>query len=81
MGQGDLHARLGLSTMGSKKKTRAHLVPCSTSTSQMDTISVSRGMVRWFMGEKDNGSGPEDRHIWRDERGREWAEMMKELNP
>lgn len=40
-----------LSILSSKKKTQAHLVPCSTS--QMDTHSVSRGMVWWFMGERD----------------------------
>lgn len=57
--QGDAHTGLGLPSPGSKEKTWAHPVPCSTS--QKATIRVSRSIVQCFMGERENGSGPVDR--------------------
>lgn len=57
----------------SEGRTQAHLVPYSTG--QMDTNGVSKGLVWWFMGERENGSGSIDRS--KEKREREWVEMER----
>lgn len=55
VGQGDPHTNLGLSAPGSKQKVWAYLVPCSSS--QMDTIRMSRDMV-WYGMVRERQNGP-----------------------